>query len=404
MLLLVAMLLFGLMAIAALTVDIGLARFTQSKMQAAADLAALEGLRGDRESASRLATWIHGSERVLELQGGLTDLKASALLTVEDWELDPETQPLLQTNQVPGGEDQDYGDMVAGTYDPDPRDPITGQHDLHREGFVVDGEYRKYARNDFEAGSAGTALLVRLRRTHRRFPPEDDVDRQEGVSSSGPALPFLFGMGTMILGADPTDPDAYSPRRDGLTVRATAIAELRAVVAIGNPLHGPRPLFPFAIEHTDWRALTGDPQAFVVVNGTLLVGSQVIGAGISPPSSWPLTLGDELDPANPAAPGEGEYVVPIVAGEFVLAFGWISVTVSDPVAGTFSAQKNVGRPIAPANATAVLRAPLPLGWSPSLMETLRNFAYDVPDPNSPDPALRARQVRPDLLTAPVLVR
>ena len=49
-----ALLLFGLMAMAALVIDIGLARLTQRQMQVAATSAALEGLRGRSEEGSGL--------------------------------------------------------------------------------------------------------------------------------------------------------------------------------------------------------------------------------------------------------------------------------------------------------------------------------------------------------------
>ena len=60
-----AMMLFGIMAMAALVIDIGFARLTQRQMQTAADNAAVEGLRGEgtvdyserRNAARNFAHW-----------------------------------------------------------------------------------------------------------------------------------------------------------------------------------------------------------------------------------------------------------------------------------------------------------------------------------------------------------
>src|SRR5262249_55839744 len=84
-------------------------------------------------------------------------------------------------------------------------------------------------------GSLGTvddtAFLVRLRRAKelQDFAAQTEPD----VASSGPSLPLMFGRGTTIYGDDPTVP--YSPRRDGVTVRATAIAQLRPALHVGLP-------------------------------------------------------------------------------------------------------------------------------------------------------------------------
>jgi hypothetical protein len=71
------------------------------------------------------------------------------------------------------------------------------------------------------------AFLVRLRRT----PNLGGLDEEQYVSSTGTGLPLLFGRGTLI---QPNQSSDYSPRRDGITVRATAIAHARAVMRIGS--------------------------------------------------------------------------------------------------------------------------------------------------------------------------
>lgn len=104
---LVAMLLFGLMAMAALVIDIGFARLAQRQMQTAADAAALEGLRGegvvgyeDRQDAAELQiAWtfdddlevingnpgVLGAGPIVSFSGGAgdVDLHAGELMTVD---------------------------------------------------------------------------------------------------------------------------------------------------------------------------------------------------------------------------------------------------------------------------------------------------------------------------------
>ena len=57
------------------------------------------------------------------------------------------------------------------------------------------------------------------------------------MASSGPSLPLTFGKGTTIFGDDPSG--GYSVRRDGLTVRATAIASVRPALHVGLPQANP---------------------------------------------------------------------------------------------------------------------------------------------------------------------
>ena len=102
-----AMLLFAIMAMAALVIDIGFARVAQRQMQSAADSAALEGLRGEgvtdyaqrQDAAQRMISWTFDDEldttigdsgtvdfgSVARFSGGAGDpnLNASQLMTVD---------------------------------------------------------------------------------------------------------------------------------------------------------------------------------------------------------------------------------------------------------------------------------------------------------------------------------
>lgn len=276
-LLLVAMLMFAFFGLAALVIDLGMVRLTRMQLQSAADSAALEGLRfrdqipagwwnqtlpsgltvqeaaqsaigrplasdptqlsaADRDAIRRWAAsymvsnifdddmnpsdvdssgdsgtpgnW--GAGPVLGLSGGIAgsdpQLAAGQVLQVP-----PEGarvyKPSLQLNTS----NQQQGDLVSGSYAPNAG--YTGAHP-HEEDS-------QYNRADFEPAAAATgsetAFLARLRRTNN----VQGLDNEAGVSSSGPTIPFLFGRGSMIH-AQPGA--AYSPRQDGITVRATAIS------------------------------------------------------------------------------------------------------------------------------------------------------------------------------------
>ncbi len=270
-LVLVAMLLLGLLGLAALVIDVGLARLTQAQMQCAVDAAALEGLRSGRQAASDLVARAFdddldlateddrvGAGPVLEFDDGLAgELHASRTLQ----RAAPGWKPTRSDGTV-GLElnlgNATHGDLVAGTYSP--RTDLDGDGVPETRARHVEDD--DYERDDFTVADAvsatgAPAFLVRLRRT----PDLYGLDREAGVSAGGPALPFLFGLGTAIQ-ADPAAPGGYQPRRDGLTVRATAIAELRPVRAVGGPESGlgeaGSGLAPLAFERGFWEGLAFD--------------------------------------------------------------------------------------------------------------------------------------------------
>src|SRR5262249_29981225 len=101
-------------------------------------------------------------------------------------------------------------------------------------------------------GNLGTvddsAFLVRLRRSSDFQGAADQME--SGVGSSGPTLPLTFGKGTTVRGDDPLAD--YSVRRDGLTVRATAIAATRPAMHLGAPQTNPATpsMTPFVLADT----------------------------------------------------------------------------------------------------------------------------------------------------------
>ncbi|MCP9453684.1 MAG: Tad domain-containing protein, partial [Nitrospira sp.] len=278
MLLFLAMVVIGCLALGGLVIDLGMAILTQVQMQAVADPAALEGLRfrdaldgngqpiGDerrRVAAARMASLVFDDDldlaapSVLPLQLGagpelvLTDhddptiaaLHASRTIAVPDQRT---YLPRLQLNLV----NEPHGDLVAGTFvSPWPTAPS------REEG--------NYGRNDFipseQVDSAGApAFLVRLRRAN----DFDGLDHQEGVSSGGSPIPLLAGHGSMTPFANQDNPNNYNFRAHGFTVRATALADARPALQVGFPQTSVTPpiegALPFALTLELWNSLPAE--------------------------------------------------------------------------------------------------------------------------------------------------
>ena len=332
----VSFLLLVLMGLAALVIDMGMARATQRFLQSSADAACLDGLRfrdavpGDpsvsdlerRRSAARVASLVHDEDLDLNTApedfllgagpqfetgvGGINDPGGGLLVGQGPY------MPALRTN-AEGNEV--HGDLVAGSFTAvDPTD--AGNSRWHDESF-------NYLRNDFQVVSptdapSAPAFLARLRRTNDR----DGFDRQDGVSSAGPTVPFLFGLGSGVLSSD--NPDVYDPRRDGITVRATAIADARPVLAAGIARDGLLGVLPIALDLTDpsiqrvlafrddsWRQDLVAGALFEVIvraDGSILgapTGPSPQATGLAQVASNLIRVGD------PALPGPGGPVAPI---------------------------------------------------------------------------------------------
>ena len=242
-----------------------------------------------RASANRLVRWTFdddfdplngdayqfGAGPIIDLTGDTTNLHALQTASVRDGA--PVYKPDLQMNQ----RNQVHGDMVSGRfcYNADPSASEGPQHEFGATVVCTEPQHGSgvYARNDFNpnlsppsppaalpacpepdepapnpwpvsaAPSAlslteDSAFLVRLRRSNelQDFVGQTDTD----VASAGPSVPLLFGKGSTIAGDDPTG--GYSARRDGVSVRATAIAEIRPAVHVGLP----QPSFPGATPFT----------------------------------------------------------------------------------------------------------------------------------------------------------
>lgn len=309
--------LFGLFAV---VVDLGIARATQLQMQTSADAAALEGLQA-RDSVPGDAAASDLSRRILA---------AATAAAVFDEDGDPATGPnrfrlgagLVLDTGVGGVNDPAGGVLTAGA-------PWVPGLQLNVDGNLASGdlvagsftaldaaapgrvdwhvEANDYTREDFVPDGAGLAFLARLRRTRESSP----LDRVPGVSSAGPTLPYLFGLGSGALTTP--DPDIYDPRRDGITVRAAAIADARRVTAAGLARPGLPGLAPLALDaaagdvrwlsldELNWIALgEGEPFSLTLDASGAVTGT-VTGAAVhgSPRLGAFMVEGPVLIPAAP---------------------------------------------------------------------------------------------------------
>jgi len=340
-----------LLGVAALTIDLGIVHLTQTQMQASVDAAALEGLRGrdsvnaslpqecvglTPEDARRCAAH-YIARQSADIVGTLAEaeitLNPSANpAALADPDLNALAQPVrlmdygtdatvpgtfvpdLQGNYV-AQQQKEYGDLVSGCFDP--QQPPTEESALSAT---------PYHRADFNASCASKgSFLARLRRTAiSRFGsdlPNHDIDQDPGVSCTGAPLPFLFGLASPIRGSNPT---VYSPRVDGVTVRATAIANSAPVTQVGPPvtvtLPGtppPPPLVlpgwgPVTIRSDEWTTIdTGAnpaPVTFCNTGGSLTTYDAVhlvcttnqIGFSLSSPAaqSGAMKVGDPITPTG----------------------------------------------------------------------------------------------------------
>ncbi|MDB4679062.1 pilus assembly protein TadG-related protein [Rhodopirellula sp.] len=233
---LILLLLFMLAAIGvmALTLDFGFVLLSRRTMQAAVNTGALEGSRNidqdgrgearevianffddDLDSTENLTTLGAGPEQALIQRDGNDRTQfgegtnALGIFTNRNQYIfrpEPELNP---DNEV-------HGDLVVGNYE-----GLVNQHN----------EMGDYQRDDFVASSEGLAFLARIRRTPQRVGVANPLDRVEGISSSGSGSPLLLGH---LMPFIPTAVEGFDIRRDGVTIRATAIADQRPIVYVGS--------------------------------------------------------------------------------------------------------------------------------------------------------------------------
>lgn len=426
-----ALIVFALCAVLSLVVDVGYARLTQAQMQNAADTAALEGLRHGRPAAHDVVQQVFdddldptngdpdyqfGAGPIIDLTDGVTTLHAGATIGVPDLHV---YKPDLQTNT----QDEAHGDMVSGRFCYTD-DPAASEGFPHESiPFVCTEPQRatgRYARNDFNPrdpngnGAVENAFLVRLRRSNEF---QDSLGQaEEGIASSGRSLPLLFGRGTTIFADDPSG--SYSVRRDGLTVRATAIAQTRPALHVGLPQpNPPQPavpgVTPFAVVDAFIRTApaAGAPVTISPANGFICRPSAVPCTAANPNvvgrfvdnltdptrTRWTLidTIGQSLPAAipllcaatNSLAPLGPVYYVPVYASiatvNRVIGFAPVRLARNPcpliPTAEFTAVISRIASFVAASNATALLSGGLPAAFPPADVNALFQHTQSLAD-------------------------
>lgn len=233
---LLAMMLFGLFAMAALVIDIGFARLAQRQMQSAADSAALEGARNGDEMASELVGIIFDDD--LDTAADPLQFGAGPIVTLTD-------SPNVSNAALVAS--QDLSVPAARSYKPD----------VQAGPGVADGEYQ--------------VILQRGNPIDASFTPN--------LRAQGPPIEFLFGRGSLL------------PRnriREGISVGAISRTRNEPVIFIGASVAEiDEPAFlPFAVSIDDWLdedtfdsdgVLVPDTDQFFA-NESRIVGEQVGGS------------------------------------------------------------------------------------------------------------------------------
>ena len=337
-LVLFAMLIFALMAMAALAVDMGLLIDTQRQMQSAADSAALEGLRWRddttassllnpsqptytqdqvrRQLASDLATRIFdyrlrsdgdhtnpplsdnsydpmqvGAGPVLLYSGGTTQAYALQLVQVPAQPFDHVYKPsafssasaslTFQPLQLNSSSNLQNGDLVAGTFGTNPSYSSSN----------TANEDKLYNRRDFVPTPSGGTPATALPSWPGCGGP---ITSRVWTTCPAPARSVRrcrsCSRGSLITASsDPTlNPNGYNPRRDGLTVRGTGIANATPAKMVGPAFppglfptapasslgtNGMNGLAPFALSVAFWNSLAGQTQVTVQANGQITTGT-----------------------------------------------------------------------------------------------------------------------------------
>ena len=412
--------LLGVFALLAAIAEVGAARVSQSKLQGAVDSAAREGLRARdllpspaeserRERARAIVRLTFDADLDLGTSDPLLQLGAGGIVPLADLGgiggaggFDPGALSVYRPDPALNLGNEPHGDMVAGTYIPTWPPVENGLYE--RDDFVSATE---------AASPQAGAFLVRSRRTNDPL----GLDTVPGVSTSAAPLPLLFALGTTLQPIDGTG-DVYDPRRDGLTIRATAIACASPALAVSTGPAGQGLLecglaspdgssLAIALDTDHWSTLTpGDVMSLEVDAGQVIetTTATVVGAVVS---ITPLTeVGDELfvvtantdlDPSDAGASSLPRAILVARAegpGALrVVAFGAVepqSVTVDGATGSlTISALRSPGT-------MAAERASVhaPSAW----------LALEFAGP-AEVPGLRAAfDAVPDRLLAPVLVR
>ena len=386
---------------ASLVIDWGYVNLTRVQMQSVVDAGAVEGLRlrdaapddpatpnnpatrdqNRRDAVSRLATWTYDDNFVksagdslqfgagpdVTLSGGKTDLNASQILSVS---ASPVYKPSLQLNL----QNLVNGDLVSGTFRNSGLECPNGKPGIE----CADYTRKDFVPADVDDSQTASAFLVRLRRSVKPEPVQDteSQDSTSGVSSAGPTLPLMFGLGSLLQ----PESDSSGIRHTGITVRATAIADARPARGVGLPDSTPRRLgvTPFALDRVAWRdRLSVNTPLSCSVSGTgeitfeeAVIGQEetVIGQFVS----QVLSIGQPVQPNPPAAGsitinGYSPLYQDILGTPRIVGFARIQM--SGTIPGDVQVIKRSAQ-VAAENATSTIPPTFPIGLQPQELTLL----------------------------------
>jgi Flp pilus assembly protein TadG len=407
----------ALLGVMALTLDFGFVLLARRQMQTGVNSAALEGLRGQgldeyddnseelRRMKSREMLRLNFDDD-FDLSGNTTTIGAgidSSLIQGNGFQqttIGPANTTLAQDlanrssfifrpdNFELNSDNEIHGDMVVGIYDAD----VATTH----------SESSDYTRTDFAPTvDEPSSFLVRMRRTH----DPDGLDEVSGVSSRGGGLPLILGRAGSIR-AEPPNAD-YSVRRDGVLVRASAIAHAVPARSVGvadrtltPPLIG---LAPLAISLDGWQALaTNTSYILNATNGELtdpadtsvpptVVASAVRIDSLSPAfvgqvfadieSTWPdlnLIPDGTSEPAYIPITAELASTSTTVLQELIIGFARVQLTRS----GASFTVEPLARIVAPENAASMPA----VGWQTAITNALEVHNTDFANLGSEEQA------------------
>lgn len=258
-LILVVMLLFVMFALAALLIDVGMARLTQARMQSVTDAAALDGgwqmALGSDQSTIRnsvadrtdelFETW---SPKRIEFEGGY-DLDGDGILessqTINTSTIGEMIRPSVNRNLS----NESSGDIVLGNYDqtviPNALPGLPTGYD-RSPSFIPDA-------------TDPNSVLVRLRRTDEQSIP--------GGTSDG-NLPYLWSRGSLL---------GFGLKGQGIAVRSETIAKLSPATAVGSATNALLPpVLSAAIPQTEVISETFSRASLMTFADSPQIGATVI--------------------------------------------------------------------------------------------------------------------------------
>ena len=322
-----AMLLLGIMAMAALVIDIGFARLTQRQMKQATDAAALEAIR---KSDVETATSHVYAGRTAATDIGRRQAAADLVTALFDDDFDDSDDARSfgagPAVDLSGGIELNDG-FFASQQMSAPATPVYKPQLQLNTGDASDGDIV----------SAGTELTVRLQR--------NSSGGVAGVSSNGGTVPYLFGRGSLL---------ASELKATGIGLTVTSTAEMHPVVRIGVRQRFGEVVvaggIPFAVSRLVWEGLpvnlpTSVPLTIGSCGATSVVLTEIGQAAV-------------LLPTPLMADGYVAVADSIGGTDRVIGFGWALIRPDPGNPANVQIAKHrdaeVSQTVAPENATARL--------------------------------------------------